>query len=438
MFYSPTFSFANSILPFYFTRSFVHLLVLLSLLAHQFLFRVFIDPYLSILGYLLCSLILLVDGLCLFFYKDGHHSFLLNLSLLFTDALFLSGLIIVMGPPGLFFVFVLAFIQAFSLFLSEKTLQPIVFLLYLSILLPITFLWEGKFSFEVRLSLVALVNITLFFIFCSGYFFSLILNFFKGERTLVSDTSLDDFSSLRLPSHIGMSLDLARKLKPILNSLIKHFPENKTKQVKNYPASANFFSFEKGRHQLEQVRKFILNFIEYAEPETDSLLKEMIDLKEFLVKLLKKLETHPQRPKNLIQKTELSVDLKINGSAVHLRKCFEQILVNSFEALKNQDKPEINIQGRLKKPWVVLKFSDNGHGIESEDMKKLFDPLFSKRFGLRGLGLSFVQKIVKAHKASLEVKSSKKGTQVVIKFPLIYDFYDKSITKSKQSQKKAA
>ena len=98
--------------------------------------------------------------------------------------------------------------------------------------------------------------------------------------------------------------------------------------------------------------------------------------------------------------------------------------MNSFEALKNKKDPKIKIQGRLAKEQVFLEFSDNGHGIKTEDMKKIFDPLFSQRFGLRGLGLSYVQKILQAHKAVLKVDSSEEGTTISIAFPLSYNFYD--------------
>ena len=76
-----------------------------------------------------------------------------------------------------------------------------------------------------------------------------------------------------------------------------------------------------------------------------------------------------------------------------------------------------------------------GHGIKSDDMKKLFDPLFSQRFGLRGLGLPYVQKIVQAHKAYLDIQSSQEGTKILIQFPLSYDFYDGF---KRLKQKKAA
>ena len=436
MVYSSVFPFMNTTLSFYFVRSFVHFFVLLSLLVHQFLFQVFIDPHLSVLVYSLCSLAFFTDSLCLFFYKENQERAWSNLLLLFADALFLSALVAVIGTLGLFFVFVLIFIQIFPLFLFGKLFLSLVFLLFLSALLPIAFLWEGKPSFEIRLSLVVFVNMTLFFIFGFSWLFSLIFKFFEDRKIPTIGTSL----GLKPPMYIDMSLNFARKLKPVLNSLVKYFPEDKTNQETNQSVPASLFSQEKGRHHLEQMRKFILDFIEYADPETELTFKDTIDLKEFLTKLLKTLEIHFQKPQNVIQKIEVPSGLKIKGSAPHLKKCFEQILLNSFEALKNQDQPEVKIQGYFEKPWIILKFLDNGHGIEPEDIKKLFDPLFSRRFGLRGLGLPYVQKILKAHKAVLDIASSKKGTKIIIKFPLIYNFYDGSLIKkaSKQGREKVA
>jgi len=436
MFYFPSFSFVDNFLSCYFIRSFVHFFVFFSLAVHQYLFQSFIDPHLSVSVYSLCFFILFIDSLCLFFYPESEKNLLFYL--LFADALFLSALVAVMGFPGLFFIFLLIFVQSFSLLLFEKIFQTIVFLFYLSVLLPLAFLWKENFSFEYRLFLFVLIHGGLLSIFCFGWPFCFFLNSFRDKETKMADSSADDFTNTRFLTHVSLSLDLARKLKPVLNSLIKYFPENainKTGQA--HSVLPSFFSPEKGKQQLSQVRNFILDFIEYAEPETESLLKNVVDLNQLLKHLLKKLETHFQRPENLIQKTKWPAEFKVRGSEVHLEKCFEHILINSFEALKNQEKPKIHIQGYFEKNWLVLSFLDNGHGIEPEDVKRLFDPFFSKRFGLRGLGLPYVQKIVTAHKGILNIKSSKKGTTVFIRFPLI-SLYDEPAPLASQKNKKVA
>lgn len=428
MIHSSGFSFKSNSLFFHCVRSSVHFFVLLGLLVHQFLFPSFSDPQLYIGVYSLCFFILAIDSVFLFFYHKKQKY--LPMLLLFADALFLSALILVMGPLGLLIIFILAFVQFFTLSLWDDIFYPSLFLIYLSFLLPIALLIEGKFSFEDRIYLTALIHCVLLFVFFCGWLLHSFFEVFKNKETSQKSLFLDDWMNTQT-SH-PLALDLARKLKPVLNSLIKYFPENKDgREI----TSSHFVSIQKGRAQMEQLRNFIFDFIEYAEPELESLLENTVDIKKLLKETLKKLETHSQRPEKLHQTLQLPEKFEIQGSSAHLEKCFRHILINSFEALKNQNEPKIHIQGYLEKSWAVLSFLDNGHGIEEGDRKKLFNPLFSKRFGLRGLGLSYVKKIVKAHRADLSIESSDQGTEVIIRFPLIYNssffrFFKTSRTKA--------
>lgn len=430
------FPFTAGSMPFYFIRAFVHIFVLLSLLAHQFVFQPFVDPDLSVPVYSLCFLILFLDSLFLFFYTEKQKN--LAFYLLFADALFLSSLSFVMGPPGLVLVFILAFVQSFSFALFGRIFQTLVFLIGLSAMLPLALLW-GEGSLEDRQFLSFLICSLLFFIFCCAYFFHFILNVFKDKKIAGSDSTFESFSRSQALASMDLSLDLAKKLKPILNSLTDYIEEKPKDKDGEYSVSSDSFFPEKGKQQFQQLRSFVLNFIDYVEPKTKLLLKDKVDLKKLLESLLKKLETHPQKPENLSQKTSWPEEFKVKGSVVHLKKCFEHILINSFEALKNQEHPEINIQGYLEKSWTVLEISDNGHGIEAEDREKVFAPFFSKRFGLRGLGLFYVQKIIKAHKAELDIESfPQQGTRITIKFPLDSGFYDSSLKSTKKKYKKTA
>jgi PAS domain S-box-containing protein len=56
-------------------------------------------------------------------------------------------------------------------------------------------------------------------------------------------------------------------------------------------------------------------------------------------------------------------------------------------------------------PYACLEVSDTGHGIPDRDIEKLFDPFFTTKFTGRGLGLSVVMGIVKAHGGGVTVES---------------------------------
>lgn len=68
--------------------------------------------------------------------------------------------------------------------------------------------------------------------------------------------------------------------------------------------------------------------------------------------------------------------------------------------------------------YIYLEISDNGSGIPSHISNQIFDPFFSTKFTGRGLGLSVVQGIVKAHQGAIKVYSEvNEGTTIKLLFP---------------------
>ena len=69
--------------------------------------------------------------------------------------------------------------------------------------------------------------------------------------------------------------------------------------------------------------------------------------------------------------------------------------------------------------YACLEVKDGGLGIEDTEIEKLFDPFFSSKFTGRGLGLSIVQGIVKAHNGAVTVQSEiGRGSTFRVFFPL--------------------
>ena len=62
---------------------------------------------------------------------------------------------------------------------------------------------------------------------------------------------------------------------------------------------------------------------------------------------------------------------------------------------------------------------DNGSGINKIPKEKLMEPYYTTKKNGTGLGLAICKKIIDDHNGAINVDSLKKGTLVIIKFPII-------------------
>ena len=69
--------------------------------------------------------------------------------------------------------------------------------------------------------------------------------------------------------------------------------------------------------------------------------------------------------------------------------------------------------------FVFLEVTDTGCGMDANNQRRLFDPFFTTKFTGRGLGMSAVQGIMRAHKGAFLVESRPGvGTTIQVLFPI--------------------
>jgi PAS domain S-box-containing protein len=134
-------------------------------------------------------------------------------------------------------------------------------------------------------------------------------------------------------------------------------------------------------------------------------------------------------------KTDLDPDLlNISGSLVHLRTTILNLIANACDAMPDGGVLTIKTANRyLDNPirgydevregdYVVLTVSDVGQGIPASDLKRIFEPFYTKKVMGRsgtGLGLAVVWGTVKDHSGYIDVESSTgKGTAFTLYFPV--------------------
>ena len=124
--------------------------------------------------------------------------------------------------------------------------------------------------------------------------------------------------------------------------------------------------------------------------------------------------------------------LNVKGSPVHIGKAIMNLLSNACEAIPERGKVVISTANRyIDRPmkgydreiageYVVLSVADNGPGISSDDLERIFEPFYTKkRMGRSGtgLGLAVVWNVVQDHDGYIDVKSDKSGTELIAVLP---------------------
>lgn len=154
-----------------------------------------------------------------------------------------------------------------------------------------------------------------------------------------------------------------------------------------------------------------------------------------------KLDRFPQQVNDLIsavvdsmelqlQKKNTEVSLNLNaenstviGDELHLSNVIYNLVDNANKY--SDDAAKINITTLNENRNLIIRVKDNGVGMSKEQLKKIFDQFYRIPTGNLhdvkgfGLGLSYVNTIVKKMKGTVSVKSEKdKGSEFEIKFPL--------------------
>ncbi len=168
--------------------------------------------------------------------------------------------------------------------------------------------------------------------------------------------------------------------------------------------------------QLQQVSNQLVSASGFTEGTT-SLRRQQVSvndlLQEFSLNVHSLIKSH-----NCKIEHELKDDATINVDKKEMYQCYQNIVKNACEALPEGG--NILISTSLKDKNVEISFIDRGIGIESSDLRFVFDPLWTKnKKSTSGLGLSISKKIVEDHEGTISIKSEKdSGTTVIISLPI--------------------
>jgi len=153
-----------------------------------------------------------------------------------------------------------------------------------------------------------------------------------------------------------------------------------------------------------------LDMITKIESGTFNLEYEDFDVIELIQNVFEMLEMKAARKNiSLVFDTEYQ-QVVVRADKERIQQVLINLIVNSIKYGKEEGTTEVSIENLIKNK-VIVRVTDNGEGIEKQNIHRIFERFFrvdksgSRKEGGSGLGLSIVKHIIEAHKEKIYVES---------------------------------
>jgi|GEM_PF-5978365 len=152
---------------------------------------------------------------------------------------------------------------------------------------------------------------------------------------------------------------------------------------------------------------------------------QAIDLHETLESVLLLTNKKLQHHHITIQRNWAKLLPIIQANPDHLKQVFLNLTLNAIDAMTEQG-GTLTISTAFnpsslsdQPPKVIIQFEDTGHGVASQALPRLFDPLFTTKEQGSGFGLYTSREIIEAHQGQITAISLPgQGTTFTIELPL--------------------
>ena len=232
--------------------------------------------------------------------------------------------------------------------------------------------------------------------------------FFRGEfqyQKTINDLSVENQRLFRrllqtdkLAALGTISAGMAHEIKnplAMISGLTQVLPENlsDSKFITKYTEIIS--------RQLDRINLIVEDLLKFGRPS--KLEVRQVDLNEVLSKVIELVEDQSQK-KGIEISLELGDLPEIEADPEQLNQAFMNLVLNAVQAMPGGGR--LSIKSFTTSPRKVqIVITDTGMGIPEDSIKNIFDPFFTTREGGTGMGLAITYRIIKEHKAEIEVES---------------------------------
>jgi PAS domain S-box-containing protein len=176
--------------------------------------------------------------------------------------------------------------------------------------------------------------------------------------------------------------------------------------------------------EVKTADRIVADLLDFARDKT--VVPRTVDLDEIVAHVL---DRKPP-PQGIGLALQIPEDLpRAYMDSGHLKQILTNLITNAYQAMG--DGGVLSLRASTVDERVQLDVSDTGEGIPPENMKKIFEPLFTTKSRGIGLGLAICQKLIKANQGDISVTSEEgAGSTFRITMPI----YQEEEVAQEQSQ----
>lgn len=166
---------------------------------------------------------------------------------------------------------------------------------------------------------------------------------------------------------------------------------------------------------IERMLRELLSYATIRQPS-----KSQIEAQAPLDLALRNVRDRAKLNDIRLERNLSSEPIQLFGDQLQLSIAFVNILVNSIEALEedNRQDKRIEITMATASDSVIYSIQDNGPGMTQDTLEHLFDPFYSGKESGIGMGMANTKIILDQHRAGIQTKSAVgEGTAFVVTFP---------------------
>ena len=180
------------------------------------------------------------------------------------------------------------------------------------------------------------------------------------------------------------------------------------------------------RHQVQRIDNTVRALLDRARPRHLKLTRaSLTELIQATVEVARAQLAGRGGDQVQIQFVPTPEDIFLVVDSAQIEDAVLNLTINAMEAVEKDGQVTLRIHRVQPKDdegtdEAVIEVSDNGRGIDPQDLANIFSPFFTTSKGGTGLGLPAVRRIARLHGGSVEVKSVVgEGSTFTIRLPII-------------------